>query len=98
MSSDFIWNFRKLPFPSHFGKYFIRIGKISDKIHENGKINAIFGLGMTPIYGLKNVQIKSLMSFKASTDYTYMYVLINSIGSLQLVYINHSLQSITLTG
>ena len=28
VSSDFIWHFRKLPFPSHLGKYFIKIGKI----------------------------------------------------------------------
>ena len=52
--SDFIWDFGKLPFPTHLGKYFIKIGKIRAKIHENGKIKAIFGLGMTPIYGLKN--------------------------------------------
>ena len=61
--SDFIWDFGKLPFPTHFGKYFIKIGKIRAKIHEIGKIKAIFGLGMTPIYGyygLKNGQIKSL--------------------------------------
>ena len=47
--SDFIWDFKKLPFPSHFGKYVIKIGKISAKIHEIWKIKAIFGLGMTPI-------------------------------------------------
>ena len=47
--SDFIWDFGKLPFPSHFGKHIIKIGKISTKIHEIGKIKAIFGLGMTPI-------------------------------------------------
>ena len=35
-------------FPSHLGKYIIKIGKISTKIHEIGKIKAIFGLGMTP--------------------------------------------------
>ena len=58
--SDFIWDFGKLPFPTHLGKYFIRIGKIRAKIYEIGKIKAIFGLGMTPIYGLKNGQIKSL--------------------------------------
>ena len=58
--SDFIWEFGKLPFPTHLGKYFIKIGKIRAKIHEIGKIKAIFGLGMTPIYGLKNGQIKSL--------------------------------------
>ena len=58
--SDFIWDFEKLPFPTHLGKYFIKIGKIRAKIHEIGKIKAIFGLGMTPIYGLKNGQIKSL--------------------------------------
>ena len=38
----------------------MKIGKISAKIHDFGKIKAIFGLGMTPIYGLKNGQIKSL--------------------------------------
>ena len=59
--SDFIWDFGKLPFPTHLGKYFIKIGKIRAKIHEIGKIKAIFGLGMTPIYGLKNGQIKSLI-------------------------------------
>ena len=59
-ASDFIWDFGKLPFPTHLGKYFIKIGKIRAKIHEIGKIKAIFGLGMTPIYGLKNSQIKSL--------------------------------------
>ena len=58
--SDFIWDIRKLPFSSYLGKYFIKIGKISAKIHEIGKIKAIFGLGMTPIYGLNNGQIKSL--------------------------------------
>ena len=61
-SSDFIWDFGKLPFPTHLGKYLIKIGKIRAKIHEIGKIKAIFGLGMTPIYGLKNGQIKSLGS------------------------------------
>ena len=58
--SDFIWDFGKLPFPTHLGKYFIKIWKIRAKIHEIGKIRAIFGLGMTPIYSLKNGQIKSL--------------------------------------
>ena len=47
--SDFIWDFGKLPFPEHLGKYFIKIGKIGAKIHEIGKIKAIFGLGMPPI-------------------------------------------------
>ena len=61
ISSDFIWDFGKLPFPTHLGKYFIKIGKIRAKIHEIGKIKAIFGLGMTPICGLKNGQIKSLI-------------------------------------
>ena len=42
--SDFIWDFGKLPFPSHLGKYIIKIGKISTKIHEIGKIKTIFGL------------------------------------------------------
>ena len=49
VGSDFIWNFRKLPFPSHLGKHFTKIGKISAKMHEIGKIKAIFRLGMTPI-------------------------------------------------
>ena len=49
VGSDFIWDFGKLPFPEHLGKYFIKIGKISAKIYEIGKIKAIFGLGMTPI-------------------------------------------------
>ena len=48
-ASDFIWDFGELPFPEHLGKYFIKIGKINAKIHEIGKIKAIFGLGMTPI-------------------------------------------------
>ena len=47
--NDFIWDFGKLPFPSHLGKYIIKIGKISTKIHKIGKIKAIFGLGMIPI-------------------------------------------------
>ena len=41
--------FRKLPFLSHLGKYLIKIGKISAKIHDIGKIKSILGLGMTPI-------------------------------------------------
>ena len=32
-----------------FGKIYHKNGKISTKIHEIGKIKAIFGLGMTPI-------------------------------------------------
>ena len=47
--SDFIWDFGMVPFPEHLGKYFIKIGKISAKIHKIGKIKTIFGLGMTPI-------------------------------------------------
>ena len=50
--SDFICDFRKLPFSSPLWKYLFK--KISAKIHENGKIKVIFGLGMTPIYGHKN--------------------------------------------
>ena len=46
---DFICDFGKLHFPSHLGKYIIKIGKISTKIHEIRKIKAIIGLGMTPI-------------------------------------------------
>ena len=61
MISDFIWDFGKLHFPSYLGKYVIKIGKISTKIHEIGKIKAICGLGMTPIQGGKNGQIKSML-------------------------------------
>ena len=50
----------KLPFPEHLGNFSIKNGKISAKIHEIGKIKAIFRLGMTPISGGKNGQIKSL--------------------------------------
>ena len=35
--SDFIWDFGKLPFPTHLGKYIIKIGKIRAKIHEINK-------------------------------------------------------------
>ena len=49
-------DFGKLPFPTHLGKYFIKIGKISAKIHEIGKIKAIFLIGNDS----KNGQIKSL--------------------------------------
>ena len=41
-ASDFVWDFGKLPFPSHLGKYIMKIGKISTKIYEIGKIKAIF--------------------------------------------------------
>ena len=58
--SDFIWDYGKLPFPSHLGKCIIKIGKISTKKHEIGKIKAIFVLGITLISGGKNGQIKSL--------------------------------------
>ena len=40
--SDFIWDFWKLPFPSHLGKYFMKMGKISAKIHEIEKIKNVF--------------------------------------------------------
>ena len=48
-NSDFIWDFRKLHFPSHMGKYFIKIWKICAKIHEIEKIKASYGLGRTPV-------------------------------------------------
>ena len=47
--SDLIQDFGKLPFPADLGKYIVKNGKISTKIHEIGKIKTIFGLGMTPI-------------------------------------------------
>ena len=59
--SDFIWDSGKLPFTAHLEKYILKNGKISTKIHEIGKTKTIFGLGMTPIYGVKNGQIKSLI-------------------------------------
>ena len=63
-ASDFIWDFVKLPFPADLGKYIIKNGKRSTKIHEIGKIKTIFGLGMTPMdIRLKNGQIKSLQAF-----------------------------------
>ena len=73
-SSDFIWDFGKLHFPTHLGKYFIKIGKVRAKIHEIGKIKAIFGLGMTPIYGLKNGQIKSLTRYKLRNSNNIMTI------------------------
>ena len=42
------------------GKLFIHFGKIITKIHKIRKIKTIFGLGMTPLKGGKNIQIKSL--------------------------------------
>ena len=48
-ASDFIWDFGKLPFPSHLGKYIIKIWEMSTNKNEIGIIKAIFGLGMTPI-------------------------------------------------
>ena len=47
--------FGKLPW-----KIFHKNWEISAKIHEIGKIKAIFGLGMSPIKGCQNGQIKSL--------------------------------------
>ena len=81
-TSDFIWDFGKLPFPTHLGKYFIRIGKIRAKIHEIGKIKAIFGLGMTPIYGLKNGQIKSLDTKTSRTMLKKITALSNLVQQL----------------
>ena len=40
--SDFIWDFGKLPSPAHLGKYIIKNGKISTRIHEIEKIKTIF--------------------------------------------------------
>ena len=50
--SDFIWDFGKLPFPSHLGKYIIKIGKISTKQTWNWENKGHFWIGndgMTPI-------------------------------------------------
>ena len=49
--SDFMWILGSYLFRQIWGKYIIKIGKRSTKIHEIGKINAIFELGMTPIIG-----------------------------------------------
>ena len=47
--SDFIWDFGKLPFPLHLGKFFKELGKKIPKIHKIGKIKTILRLGMTPL-------------------------------------------------
>ena len=62
LASDFIWDFRKLPFPSHLGKYFIKIGKTKCLNTGNWVNKGHFWIGMTPIFGLKNGQIKSLLA------------------------------------
>ena len=51
-SSEFISDFGKLPFPSHLGKYIIKNGKISTKIHEIGK-KAILDWECLPYKALK---------------------------------------------
>ena len=83
--SDFIWDFGKLPFSTHLGKYIIKIGKIRAKIHEIGKIKAIFGLGMTPIYGLKNGQIKSLPEHVMSI-FRHVYFAVIKLYTKRLKY------------
>ena len=55
--TDFIWAFGKLPFPLHLGFFFKQFGK---KIHKIEEIKTIFGLGMTPLQGGKNVQINKI--------------------------------------
>ena len=77
--SDFIWDFGKLLFPTHLGKYFIKIGKIRAKIYEIGKIKAIFGMGMTPLYGLKNGQIKSLIILRNQVTCSLKIALVSRI-------------------
>ena len=42
---DSICDFRKLPLPSHLGRCFIEIGKISAKIHEIGNNKGHFWIG-----------------------------------------------------
>ena len=50
--SNFIWDFRKLPFPSHLGKYYINIGKISAKTHNIWENKGHFQIGNdSHIYG-----------------------------------------------
>ena len=90
-ASGFIWDCRKLPFPSHLGKYIIKIGKISTKIHEIGKIKAIFGLGMTPIQGCKFGQIKSLYAF-------HIYPIFSDIISSNHTYHSSKLKLLDTTG
>ena len=43
--SDIIWDFRKLPLPSHLGTYFIKIGKIRAIILEIGENKGHFWIG-----------------------------------------------------
>ena len=68
-----------------FGKICHKNGKISTKIHEIGKIKAIFGLGMTPIQGIKNGQIKSLalnssVVWVLATEEDNLFQMRNSLG------------------
>ena len=51
--SDFIWDFGKLPFPSHLGKYIINNGKISIKIHQIGKIRPFLDWEWLPYKAVK---------------------------------------------
>ena len=64
----------------------MKIGKISAKIHEIGKIKAIFGLGMTPIYGLKNDQIKSLSSEEKGFNVIFTVYILVSI-SFNIIFV-----------
>ena len=43
--SDFICDFRKLPFPSHLGKYFIKIGKNKCENTRNWEDKGHFWIG-----------------------------------------------------
>ena len=45
--SDFIWDFGKLPFPTHLGKYFIRIGKVRAKAKKKNMCVSGFFLKFT---------------------------------------------------
>ena len=69
---------------SQLGIFFIKIGKISAKIHEIGKIKAIFGLGMIP----KNGKIRSLNAL-VQRDLKLMI----QVGSLS-VFFSHMITAI----
>ena len=66
-ASGFAWNFRKIPFT--FGIFFIKIGKISAKIHEIGKIKAIYRLGMNPKWPKKITECLKVLTDSLQNDF-----------------------------
>ena len=60
--SDFIWDFGKLPFPEHLGKYFIKIGEISAKIYLKPKVTLHFELSNISLLLLSLTKLNIAMS------------------------------------